>query len=167
MDARKFAALMKGLQSAYPNARLVDTDEGMQMWFRMLKDIPYDQLSIAIQQHISTSKFPPSIAEIREFALRGEEKDWSEAWGEVLRCISLFGLYREKEALAYLKSKDEICYLIVKRLSFKEICLSENIQVERANFRMAYEAQGRIDRERKSLPDRLKVMLDNTIKAIE
>jgi hypothetical protein len=45
-------------------------------------------------------------------------------------------MYREDEAYA---SMDEITQEVTRRLGFKEICMSENIQLDRANFRMIYE----------------------------
>ena len=88
-----------------------------------------------------TAKFPPTIAEIREniFNLSDEKiSDWSDAFGLALHAIRKFGSYREDEALEWISELDKTAAEVTRRLGFKEICLSENMEVIRGQFRMAY-----------------------------
>jgi hypothetical protein len=50
--------------------------------------------------------------------------------------IRKYGMYNIGPALASL---DPLTRQAVEQVGFREICLSENISVERANFRMVYE----------------------------
>lgn len=152
----QFLNMMNGLRAAYPRFKVADSAEGMRMWEAMLSDIPYEQLSKAVQKHISTSKYPPSIADIRELATHETPSDWGQGWELTLRLIRRHGSYGEQEALEELKQKDIRAYKTVKRMSFKELCFSENITADRANFRMIYEQVKEQDKYNQQLPERLR-----------
>ena len=161
IDKKKFSNLMKGLQAAYPNAKFVDTEAGLEMWYTMLSDLPLENLVAAVQKHISTNKYAPTIAEIREIASNpAPVKDWSEGWGYVLSAVSQFGSYRADEALDYIYEMDPLSYKVLKRLNFKEICMSEDLTVDRANFRMAYENEKKYERENNAVPLQVKQVLE-------
>ena len=65
-----------------------------------------------------------------------EAADWGEAWGAVLDAIRRHGLYGQRQAL---ESLDELTRRAVQAVGWRELCLSENISVERANFRSIYQ----------------------------
>jgi hypothetical protein len=62
--------------------------------------------------------------------------DWSEGWEQVIKAIRRYGYYDPKGAL---ESLDPLTRECVKRLGFRELCLSENPVADRANFRTCYE----------------------------
>lgn len=161
----QFAPIFKGLKSAYPNSRALETIEAYQMWHRMLQDLDPVQLNMAIVKHISTNKFPPTIAEIREAALLTTQKDWSEGWELVLQAISQYGGYRTEEALDYIRAQDELAAKITKRLGFLNICYSEDLSLDRANFRMAYTASAKIETEAAQLPADVRVAMEKLIES--
>ena len=133
----------------------------MQLWFNQLNDIPYDVAEVTLNKWVATNKWSPSIADIREQATditQGAGKDWGDAWQDVLRAIRLYGSYEELKAL---ESLDETTRKVVKRLGFRNLCFSEDIQVDRANFRMIYEQQLQRDRQDAQLPPRLKAIISN------
>lgn len=70
---------MKGIKSAYPTFKAVDTSQGLSMWHYMLKEIPYEDLSRAVYEHIATSQYPPSIADLMKLSGHKPEKLKSEA----------------------------------------------------------------------------------------
>lgn len=49
--------------TAYPTVEL--TDEMVTLWEQMLHDVTYESAQRSLTQHIKTSKWPPTIAEIR------------------------------------------------------------------------------------------------------
>lgn len=151
-----FISLLLGIKAAYPNHKVLEDKASIEMWYRLLKDIPYQQLAVAIQTHIATNKFPPSIAEIREASILRDKKDWGEGWGIVQYAIRRYGQYRETEALNYIRREDETAYQVIKRLNFKEVCNSENSMTDRANFRMMYENAEEINQHQSKLPQGLK-----------
>ena len=86
-----------------------------------------------------------------------EEKGWGDAWGNVLRAIGKYGYSGYVEAM---EEFDEITRQVVKRLGWKEICMSENISVERANFRMIYEQEQSRRNELAQIPENMKVAIE-------
>ena len=143
MDRMKFIALINGLKASYPNFKIIETQAAMELWYKMLSDIEYDKLSMAIGEHISTEKYPPSIAEIREKALVNKliQEDWSSGWQLVLNAVSKYGIYEAREGMEYIKNNNYLAYEVVNNLGFSNICSSENWNIDRANFRMLYETK--------------------------
>lgn len=127
------------MRAVYTNERFLPDDASLKMWFALLHDIPYNIASIAVQKYMLTNKFPPTPAEIRELACQvqvGDLPQWGDAWRKVRKAVQTFGGYRQKEAL---ETFDELTRAVVLRIGWADICRSENIGVERANFRMIYE----------------------------
>lgn len=154
MDKKEFGLFASALRTYYPREALLPNQQAMELWFRQLQDIPYPVAEASLNKWVATNKWSPSIAELREMAAsvqHGDIPDWGDAWEVVLRCISKYGSYRESEALA---SMDEMTRTAVKRLGFRNICMSENITADRANFRMIYEqlAQRKQKEQQISLP---------------
>lgn len=160
MTKEQWALLVKVLKSAYPQYTNFLADQySLELWYRALQDIPYEALNLAIQRQISTNRYPPSIAELRA-SVSLKEKDWSEAWEEVRRAIRLYGSYNEAKAL---ESMSPLTREIVERFGFKEICMSENEDVYRANFRMAYEQTAKKREETAQLPEGLQARLNGVL----
>lgn len=161
MTFDEFKILVKGLKSAYPSPNFLPDAESVKIWYQLLQDLEYQVVNVAIQKHILTSKFPPSIAEIREQSVTvsiGEKPLWSDGWEEVLRAIRKYGSYRESEAL---ESMTEITRMAVQRLGFRNICMSENIMTDRANFRMIYEQIADREHAAKQIPMKLNNMIQS------
>lgn len=139
MEFDKFKILIKGLKAVYTSERFLPDADSVKIWYSMLKDIPYDVLSVAIQKYIMTEKFPPTIADLRALTsetIEGKPLDWGKAWETVLDSVSKYGWYHTEEGLACL---DDLTREAVKRIGYDKICMSENIVADRANFRTIYE----------------------------
>ena len=157
MSFDDFKVLVKGMKSIWPSERFLPDGDSIKVWYQLLKDLPYDLANAAIQRYAQTNKFPPSIAEIREQAAllmdRNLVNDWATGWNQVMRAIGAYGQWSEERAL---KSMDEITRACVKRLGWKELCMSENPVADRANFRMIYEQIQQQKKEAAALPAGLK-----------
>lgn len=139
VEEKLFINLMKGLKSAYTAPNFLPDDKSVQVWYAMLKDIPQDVLNVAVQRHIMTSKYPPTIAELREACAEISMEnidDWTKAWSNVLDVVSKYGIANGVEGF---KQLDSVTQEAVKRVGYWDICNSENIAIERASFRAAYE----------------------------
>lgn len=147
-----------GIKESYPKSGLFENDSAIRFWYKMLSDIPIEDLSKAVATHISTNKYAPTIAEIREIASKkGEpEKDYSYGYSLVRRAIKNFGSYREREAIEWIREQDTLTANVISRLGFKSFCLSENEMTDRANFRMAYENTKAINDKQAQLPQGLR-----------
>lgn len=167
MDRKQFAIYASALRTYFPKENILPNDQAMALWFKQLQDIPYDVAEIALNKWVAVNKWSPSISEIRQTAIElmsGESKDWGDAWEEVLKAINNYGSYREEDAL---NSLDDTTRKVVKRLGFRNICMSENIEADRANFRMIYTNQVERDKQDAQLPESLKQLMGGVTKKIE
>lgn len=153
MDKQQFATLTIGIKSAYPASKILEDNASMDLWYMMLKDIPYDIAENAVMEHICTNVFPPNIAEIRKLCVERCKKpvlSYGEAWESVQKAISTYGRDRPQEAY---ESMDDVTVSVVKNLGWVNICLSENHDATRANFRTIYEELAKTKVEQSSLPE--------------
>ena len=138
MNYKEFGSFAAALKTYYPKDNLLPNEQAIELWYAALRDLPYEVASNALMILVQSSKFPPSIAEIREAAaklIHGETKDWSKAWEEACRAMSRFG--RDRKSLAY-ETLDELTREVVDRLGYRNLCMSENVASDRANFRTIY-----------------------------
>lgn len=175
MTQQEFLTIVATIKAAYPNSNVMPDKNSMNVWYAMLKDLDYKYVHIAVTDHISNNKFAPAIAEIREkcsILTSTPVRDWGEAWESVLMAIRKFGYMQEEEAL---ESMDEITRKCVKRIGFNNICMSENITADRANFRMIYEQEATRQKASNQLPigvreqkeEILNNLIETTTKKIE
>lgn len=66
MTREEFKTLVKGMKAVYAQPTFIPDQDAFNVWFELLKDIPYQQANVAIQKYMLTEKFPPTIADIRE-----------------------------------------------------------------------------------------------------
>lgn len=152
MDKQEFSKIALAIKSAYPNFTVLQDNASKDIWYMMLADIPYNIAQPATLELLSTNKYPPSIAEFREKCTSYTTlptKDYGEAWESVLRAVNKFGYMQELEAL---ESLDEITRRCVKRLGFINICHSENVTADRANFRIIYDNELKHKQDKDRLP---------------
>ncbi|MUT66036.1 replicative helicase loader/inhibitor [Paenibacillus sp. NEAU-GSW1] len=136
-------------------------DDVISLWDMMLSDLSLDVAKKAVQYHLSRSVYPPTVADIREAAAKVSNPrtlDWIEAWEKIGTAIRRFGFYREKEALESMP--DEVARM-AKQFTWRELCLNENIDTLRAQFRMAWETQTKRNNEQRILPLELMDALEN------
>ena len=160
---------MKALRTYYPRETLLPNKQAAELWYMELKDLPYDVAMMALREHVHTSKWSPSISELREKAAEiqnGKAADWGEGWQKTMEAIRRKGMYREQEAL---ESMDEITRATVERLGYQNLCLSENQTADRARFKDIYEQIAERKKWESHLPDALKIAIKNAQagKAIE
>lgn len=163
MTKQEFALLASAIRTYYPKEQILPNQQAMELWYQELQDIPYEIAIAGLRQWVATNKWSPSIAEIREMAStvqNGVIPDWGEGWEQVLAAIRKYGMYQVGEAM---DSFDPITKQCVERLGFKNICMSENVATDRANFRMLYEQL----QERKKKDSQLPLPLKNLIQGIQ
>lgn len=163
MTRDEFKILAKGMKAVFTQPTFLPDADAFNIWYSLLKDLDYQVAQAAIQKYMLTNKFPPTIADIREYAASvktGEKPIWSDGWEEVLRAIRRYGSYRETEAL---NSMSEITRTAVQRLGFRNLCMSENIMADRANFRMIFEQLA----DREQTTQKMPATLTNLIEEIQ
>lgn len=153
MDKSEFMKMVVVIRSVYQKPDFLKDEASASVWYAMLQDLTYEQTIAAVQKHAMTSKWPPSIAELREQVvdIQADKVDWSMGWQEVLTAVRRFGYVNEKDAL---ESMSPLTRQTVKRLGWKQICQSEldELMAIRANFRMIYEQSEASEKEKAQLP---------------
>lgn len=136
----------------YANADAFSRDT----WHSMLEDEPAEMVAMALKKHAATNKWAPAIAEILETIGRIKYPetyiDPDEAWGMVMHAVRKFGYYHPEEAFASLPS---IVASTVRTYGWRDLCLSENLGVDRGQFRKAYEVRLLREREKATMPEKL------------
>lgn len=139
MSFEQFKVLVKGLKSAYTRENFLPDEYSVKVWYKALMDIPYEVANAAAQEHIMTSKYAPSIAEIRTLAVQivnGKAQTWGESWEKACKAIQKYGAWNEKKAL---ESLDPLTRRAVESIGFQDLCSSENAMADRAHYQRVYE----------------------------
>ena len=168
-------ALIKSLfprDEAFKNA----TPDMVNAWTDMLHDIPFDAACAAIKASVATSPFPPSIAEIRDYATRlnGPRRlTAEEAWGIASDAIRTYGnrtvrvkayepqpIARFGESVRIQPSGleyeakshcPEEVWGLLERMGYADLCVSENPDVIRGQFMAAWRSHDQEAKEARVL----------------
>ena len=160
MTKAEVAQLFMVIAAAYPrDTAFVAADKQMAgVWAKMLADVPYEIAENAVTAHVANSPFPPSIAEIRQWAAKaiiGRIMSADDAWGIVLKAIRKYGIYEQKKA-------KELCgpeiWKAVLQLypTWEQLCMSENGVADRAHFMRMWESRCKREAELAVLPESLR-----------
>lgn len=88
MDRKEFVEIMGAMVEMYPGRFEKLGDLAMEMWFECLSDLEYGIARQAIVNHAKSSKFPPTVADIREQYELIFKKRMSQ-------CSELYGVFNE------------------------------------------------------------------------
>jgi len=134
MKLSESAKLVAVLQAAYPTKEL--SEESIRLYAEMLSDLDPREAGNAVKRIIATSRFFPTVAEIREAAAENaiSMPDVEQAWGEVTRQIKSVGRYRTP-----VFSHPAITST-VDAIGWTTFCESQSIGVERGHFMKLFQA---------------------------
>ncbi len=155
----QFAVLTKGMKAVYPQAVFIPDQDAFNVWYSLLQDLDYEVLSRAIQTHMMTVKYPPTIAEIRAAATKTEEMTELEAWSIVRKALGRSGWHAEEE---FLKLPEEIKQVVREPHNLQHWSQMGNSEVEsvvQSNFMRSYRAVLARNRQANALPDKLRPAL--------
>jgi len=153
MTKKEFAVLIAVLDNSYKTQPA--TKETLRIWYESLKDIEYQVAHQAIQKILLTSKFYPTIAEIRESCyklLNGEQMTGDEAWDIFLKYIFLDSTRSDYERLE--KDYPQV-YKVIKHLGGRDILLG-NVSFIRPEFERIFNENREIDKKQNLLSDSFK-----------
>ena len=139
------------LKTAYQNFEIQRLT--VSVWFATIGHLEFEVAEKATIRLIQTCHFVPTPADIiREAAsiLNPENDiDGSSAWGLAIKAIRLYGSYREKDGLQSLPSSVR---QTVSNFGWRELCLSENIDVARGEFLKMYDSFRKRETKMTALP---------------
>lgn len=139
MDKTEFSRWAMALKTYFPRDNLLPTKEAMELWYAELRDIPFEVALAMLRKWVDTQKWPPSISEIRAMCgeiVNGKPPDWGEAWAEVTNAIRRHGYIGREEAIA---SMSPLTQKAVEYIGWRDLCMSENPDTIRAQFRQVYQ----------------------------
>jgi len=155
MTKNEFMKVASAIRTYYPRENPLPNAEAAQLWYEEFKEIPYEDAVAGLRRHVNTSKWCPTIAELKEAIVvnTAGEKDWGSLWDECIQAIHRYGYCGEKEAM---ESISPLTKQIVTRLGYRQLCMSEDQMADRANFRMIYEQVANKEYERAALSETLR-----------
>lgn len=115
------------------------TQEQIAIWYQFFEADSFDAFRNAIKLICTTSKFFPTVAEIKAAMADGDLKELTadQAWDQVLAAITKYGYYRADEAM---KSLPDLTASAVRNLGgFQHICSAEMNEWLRKDFIKVYE----------------------------
>lgn len=129
-------------------------------WHSILEEFSFQAVMVSIKKLALESPYPPTVHEIVKriselnFAHIPNE---AEAYGEVLKAVRVYGMYKESEAMASLTP---LTKKVVEQIGYKDICTSTNLETIRAQFRMAYQIQAEEIKKNNLLPENFRNELE-------
>lgn len=154
MTRDEMKILVKAMKSMYPDVRFIPDQFAFDMWYKMIGDLDYHVACNSFAKHCQVSKFPPTVAEIRQYsaeALSGEEMNGEEAWSLVFKAISNSAYNSESE---FDKLPEILKKCVGSPANLRELALmsADTVSsVEKSHFLRAYE----VERKRKKENDML------------
>lgn len=146
------AILKANYSGALKDMTRQEAEGKINLWITMFADTNKEIMNLAIQKIIATSKYFPTVAEVREVIAEintGYILDGGAAWGEVITAIRNYGQYRELQAL---ESMSDMTKTVVQRMGWRDLCLSEDTEIDRAHFLKIYQAEEKRQKEKNILP---------------
>jgi len=143
MKPSESAELVMLLLGAYPQAK--PSSATSQVYELMLSDLDLGSARAAVQKLIATSRFMPTVAEVRCAAAdleHGPVRAGAEAWLDVVAEIRRIGIYSAP------RFDDAIVASIVSRWGWRALCDSPNEAADRARFVEMYDSLARQARDR-------------------
>ena len=132
-----------------------------EAWTELLQDIPFELGKAAVAAHAASSPYAPVVSEIRAYARKLTEPprlSADEAWAVALGTIRRYGCSPVRDVAtgkfpherARENTPPEV-WRVMELMGYRSMCMSENIDVLRAQFIRAWERQEQVRREREQL----------------
>ncbi len=144
--------ILKRIWGSYLTQRQRMTAEDVQgmtlAYVTGLRDLEHDAALAAVERIVRTSRFLPTIAEIREAAMdavHGTRKNGGAAWGECLALIRRYGSHRHPGI--DFEITDSHVAATVRAFGWHDLCRSDNSVADRARFIELYDQLAKGERK--------------------
>lgn len=89
MEKKEFAIMAKAINEMY-GADTISSTYSMELWYSLLKDLPYDQANTGLLKYMQSSSYKPKPADIRRSALEvstGYQESGNEVWQRIDKIV--------------------------------------------------------------------------------
>jgi hypothetical protein len=157
------SALVAMVSAAWVNPPM--SEATMRVYEQALLDLEDQPARDAVSSLLSTSKWRPSIAEIRAATVdiqAGPRRLGGEAWGDVCDAIHKVGVYPTlgmtpaEDRAGPPTFKDPLVGECVRIMGWRELCLGTNDAADRARFIALYDDLAERGRREQQLPPALR-----------
>lgn len=162
MTREQFAVLVKAMKSAYTKPDFLPDQNSFNVWYALLQDLDYRVLSAAVQSHIQTSPYLPTVADLRSRAQQFTAKDplnEMTAWSMVYKAICNSGYHAEEE---FAKLPETVQRAVGSPANLREwaaMDISTVSSVGQSNFLRAYRAASAREKEIGQLSESMRNMI--------
>lgn len=160
MTFKEFGQLADAIKTYFPKDNMLPTDTAMELWYDMLKDMDYKSAYIGLKNHVATSRFPPTIADIRNGTVISQpnELNEAEAWSLVSKAIRNSG-YNSVEEFAKLPPLVQKAVGLPGQLRTWALDENFNEQLASNNFMKCYRNELTKQREFQKMPKEVQNMI--------
>ena len=165
MTGDEFKKIVKGLKAVYADPKFLADQDAINVWFQLLKDLPYEVASMATQAYMQSEKFPPTPADIRRYATQitspiTDDMSEIEAWHLVSKALQN-GYYGAEAEFAKLPPLIQQVLGNPARLrEMAQLEQSEVETVEQSHFIRNYRAKLESSRRNRQLMPTLQVQIE-------
>lgn len=162
MTFKEFGKLADAIKTYFPRDNMLPTDTAMELWYDMLKDMDYQSAYIGLKNHVATSKFAPTIADIRNGAVitQPQELNEMEAWSIVSKAIRNSG-YNSADEFAKLPLLVQKAVGLPSQLRTWALDENYNEEVVGSNFIKCYRNELEKQRELQKMPQNVRNLIEN------
>ena len=164
MDSKQFGELALIMKAAYHSQNFLIDKKSVAVWFELLKDMDYEVCKQAVLRHISMSKFPPTIADIRGAASENKhhnDYEAEKAWDMVYKAIgnSNYNSVEEFEKLPPLAQK-----VVGSPGNLRELAMAdeESVLCEKGRFVRKYDIYAQREKEFDEMPPSVRNLIGQT-----
>lgn len=161
MNFKEFGKLADAIKTYFPRDDMLPTDTAMELWYDMLKDMDYQSAYIGLKNHVATSKFAPTIADIRNGAVisQPQELNEMEAWSLVSKAIRNSG-YNSADEFTKLPPIVQKAVGLPSQLRTWALDENYNEQVAMSSFQRAYKAELKHREELQKIPRNVRNLIE-------
>lgn len=152
-QATEVLAMIKiAYQNTYKNLTKNDANNMILLYQSIFAEENAEAVKLAVKAHIATSKWSPTVADIRELIHASVQITADAAWGQIMTAIKKFGQYQECEAIASMSAD---VATVCKRLGYKTLCQSNSQMADRAHFLKIWEQYSSKKLKQEMLPKQI------------
>lgn len=163
METETTVQIVSVLAAAYPRQAI--TKDTIKLYEQTLQDIPVEVLKAAALDHISRSKWFPSVSELRDaaFGLMRDPDDPTafQGWEQVMRALyegAGHPIVGRSKSFDFVHERVQRCVRYIGGWTY--LSQSENLTADRARFVQAYEQQAERDESSLRMLPAVKALAD-------